>query len=118
MKTLLIVKCLVETPTGLLLLISPSTLVWLLLGLPLAARWLMIARLLGIALLVLGVACWLVRERPGSLLAKRLLLGLLTYDFAIVAILLTARFNGGVSGMLLWPGVLLHGGLAVWFLIQ
>ena len=114
MKTLLIIKSAVEAPTGLLLLVSPSTLVWLLFGLPLASNWLIVARLSGIALLALGVACWQVRDRPESHLARRLILGLLAYDFAVVAVLLTARFGEGVSGILLWPGILLHAGLASW----
>jgi hypothetical protein len=75
MKTLLIVKSVVEAPTGLLLLVSPSTLVWLPFG---------------------------------------LILGLLAYDWAVVGVLLTARFDEGVSGILLWPGILLHAGLTLW----
>jgi hypothetical protein len=114
MKTLLIVKSAVEAPTGLLLLGSPSTLVWLLFGLPLDSRWLIVARLLGLALLLLGVACWQVRDRHESPPAKRLILGLLAYDFAVVAVLLTGRFGDGASGILLWPGILLHAGLALW----
>jgi hypothetical protein len=118
MKTLLISKSAVETPTGLLLLVSPSTLAWLLLGLPLAARWLMAARLVGVALLALGVVCWLVRNRPESHVSKRLIFGLLAYDFAVVAILLIAQFGLSVSGMLLWPGILLHAGLALWSILE
>jgi hypothetical protein len=118
MKALLITKSAVEIPTGLLLLASPATLVWLLLGLPLATRWFMVARALGIALLALGFACWLNREGPESRWANRLILGLLAYDLTVVVLLLTARLGGGASGMLLWPGILLHAGLALWSLSE
>jgi hypothetical protein len=118
MKALLIVKFAVEAPTGFLLLVSPSTLVWLLFGLPLASHWSMVVRLLGIALLALGVVCLQVRDRSEGHLAKRLIVGLLAYDFAVVAILLVTRIDENVFGILLWPGILLHAGLALWSLVE
>jgi cytochrome c biogenesis protein CcdA len=117
-KTLLILKSVVEAPTGLLIFFYPSTVVWLLFGSALAPPWNSVARLMGIVLLILGIACWLARNRALSLDARRLILGLLGYDAAVVGTLLVARFGLGTSGALLWPGVLLHGGLGIWSVLE
>ncbi|MES2659102.1 MAG: hypothetical protein V4689_10835 [Verrucomicrobiota bacterium] len=57
-----------------------------------------VARVLGIALIGLGVACW-----PG--LAT--LCGMLTYSAAVTLYLGSVGIAGG-GGILLWPAVLLH----------
>jgi hypothetical protein len=53
----------------------------------------------GIALVALGVACW-----PGP---PRV--GMLTYSAAIPLYLAYVGVTGGVTGMLLWSAVVLHG---------
>jgi hypothetical protein len=57
-----------------------------------------VARVAGIALIALGVACW-----PGAPLA-----GMLTYSAAVTLYLAYLGFTGGASGVLLWPAVALH----------
>ena len=52
----------------------------------------------GIALIALGVACW-----PGTPLV-----GMLTYSAAVTLYLAYIGFAGGLSGILLWPAVVLH----------
>jgi hypothetical protein len=118
MKALLIVKSAVEVPTGLLLLASPSTLVLLLLGLPLATNWAIAARIAGVALLVLGAGCWVARNHVNGSDAVALAVILLVYDAIVVAALLVAHFSEGLFGVLLWPGILLHLGLAVWSILS
>ncbi len=61
-----------------------------------------IARVTGIALIALGVACW-----PGPPLA-----GMLIYSAAVTLYLAYVGFAGGLTGILLWPAVVLHGILA------
>jgi hypothetical protein len=46
----------------------------------------------------LGVACW-----PGPPLV-----GLLTYSAVVAVYLACLAFAGGLTGVLLWPAVLLH----------
>ena len=57
-----------------------------------------VARVAGIALIALGVACW-----PGPPLV-----GMLTYSAAVTLYLAYVGFAGGLTGILLWPAVALH----------
>lgn len=57
-----------------------------------------IARVTGIALIALGLACW-----PGPPL-----LGMLTYGAAITLYLVYLGLVVGMTGVLLWPAVALH----------
>jgi hypothetical protein len=52
----------------------------------------------GIALIALGIACW-----PGTPLV-----GMLTYSAAVTLYLAYVGFAGSVSGILLWPAIVLH----------
>jgi hypothetical protein len=56
------------------------------------------ARVTGIALLALGVACW-----RGSALA-----GILTYSGLVALYLFWLGVSGTTTGVLLWPGVAVH----------
>jgi hypothetical protein len=98
MKQILIFTAFIEAATGLALLIGPSFIGQLLLGEPLAGVALAVARIAGIALIALAIACWL-----GSPLT-----GMLTYNAAIALYLAYIGFAGGLTGVLLWPAVILH----------
>jgi hypothetical protein len=87
-----------EAATGLALLIVPSLVGQMLLGEELTGVAIPVARVAGIALIALGVACW-----PGTPLA-----GMLTYSAAVMLYLAYIGFMGGMSGILLWPAVILH----------
>ena len=63
-----------------------------------------VARVLGIALVALGVGCW-----PGS----TALCGMLTYSGLVTLYLLYLAIRGEWVGPLLWPVVALHGILTV-----
>lgn len=117
MKTLLIVKSAVEMPTGLALILFPSLVVALLLGSPLnAPAATAVARMAGAAVLTLGIACWLARNDSKSRATTGLIAALLFYDAAVVVIFLVTRLVMGLSGIALWPVVVLHLGLGVWSL--
>ena len=92
---------LAEAATGLAFLIVPSLIGWLLLGQELTGVAIPVARVLGIALIALGVACW-----PDAPLA-----GMLIYGAAVTLYLAYLGFAGGFVGVLLWPAVALHAGL-------
>jgi hypothetical protein len=114
-KSLLSVTGALEAATGLVLLIAPSTLVKLLLGAaPGTSAGVTVSRVAGVALLALGVACWLAREDPAGRAAKGLVVAMLLYNVAVVAILVLAWMSLGLFGIAFWPVVLAHTGLAAW----
>ncbi len=84
--------------TGLALLIVPSLVGYLLLGEQLAGLAIPVARVAGIALIALGIACW-----PGPPLV-----GMLAYSAMVAVYLAYLGLAAGVSGVLLWPAVILH----------
>ena len=98
MKKVLIFSAVAEAATGLALLIAP-TLVWqLLLGEQLTGVAIPVARVAGVALVALGIACW-----PGPPLA-----GMLIYSVWVTLYFGYLGFAAGLAGVLLWPAVVLH----------
>jgi hypothetical protein len=117
MKTLLIVTASLEAATGLALSLSPALLVSLLLGAALdTPGGLTVARVAGAALVALGVACWLARDDRQSRAARGIIAAMSLYNVAAVTVLVYAGLGLGLSGIGLWPAVLLHLTLAVWSL--
>ena len=99
MKKVLTFAAVAEAATGVALLIVPSLVARLLLGAELTGVAIPVARVAGIALLALGVACW-----PGS----TALCGMLTYIALATLYLLYLGIRGEWVGPLLWPAVVLH----------
>ena len=97
MKKALIFAATIEAATGLALLIVPSFVAQLLLGEELTTVAVSVARVAGIALIALGIACW-----PGPPLV-----GMLIYS-TVVALYLACLGFAGATGVLLWPAVVLH----------
>jgi hypothetical protein len=91
-----------EAATGLALLIVPSVVGQVLLGEELTGVAVPAARVAGLALVGLGIACW-----PGPPVV-----GMLIYS-ALVALYLAYLGFAGLSGILLWPAVALHAILSV-----
>jgi hypothetical protein len=115
MRNLLVVTALLETITGVALMVSPAPPVSLLVGAALDTPvGLVVARVAGAALLALGVACWLARDDGRSDAARGLVAAMLLYNAAAVAVLLHAGLGLKLSGIGLWPAVLLHLTLTVW----
>jgi hypothetical protein len=98
MKKVLILAAVGEAATGLALLIVPSFVGRLVLSEELTGIAIPVARVAGIALIALGVACW-----PGPPLV-----GMLIYSVAVTLYLAYVGFAGGLTGILLWPAVVLH----------
>jgi hypothetical protein len=103
MKKVLNFAAVAEVATGMALLIVPSLVGRLLLGQELADVAIPVARVAGIALIALGIACW-----PGPPLV-----GMLTYSALVTLYLAYLGFAGGLSGVFLWPAVALHAILSV-----
>ena len=102
-KKVLIVASVFEVATGMALLIVPSLVGQLLLGEELVGVAISVARVAGIALIALGIACW-----PGSPLV-----GMLAYSVAVTLYLAYIGIAGHSAGVLLWPAVALHAVLSV-----
>jgi hypothetical protein len=89
MKTLLIAKSVVEVLAGLALLLVPSTVVSLALGVPLElSGGIALVRFAGVILLGVGIACWMARNHSESRGAIGLIVALLVFDVSVVALLL------------------------------
>jgi hypothetical protein len=99
---LLAIAAIAEAATGLALLVVPSLVGSLLLGAELTGVSVPVARVTGIALIALAVACW-----PGA----TALCGMLTYSALTTAFLAYLGIRGQWVGPLLWPAVVLHGAM-------
>jgi len=97
-KRVLVFAAIGEVATGAALLLVPSLVGQLLFGAEFTGIAVTVARVAGIALIALGVACW-----PGTPLV-----GMLTYSAAVTLYLAYVGFAGGLTGILLWPVVVLH----------
>lgn len=98
MKNVLKLAAIGETATGLALLLAPSFVASLLIGVDVSGISPPIARVAGLALVGLGVACW-----PGPPL-----IGMLVYSATVALYLAYLGIAGSFAGALLWPAVILH----------
>jgi hypothetical protein len=99
MKRVLMLAAVGEAATGVALLIVPSLVGRLLLGVELSGVSVVIGRVTGIALVALAIACW-----PGRMALR----GMLTYSALTSAYLAWLGVRGEWVGTLLWPAVVLH----------
>lgn len=115
MKNLLTVSAMIEFSVGLSFLTFPSVPVNLLLGsTPITPVVSVLARVLGLALLALGIACWLSRRYWQSHFTKGIAGGMLVYNAGATLILVYTALGLAISGIGLWPAVLLHLAMSVW----
>jgi hypothetical protein len=98
MNRVLIFAAAGEAATGLALFLVPSVVGRLLLGDELNGIAVVVARVAGIALIGLGIACLPGRARAG----------MLTYGAAVTLYLAYLGLSGVSSGVLLWPAVAVH----------
>ena len=107
MRRVLVLAAVGEAATGLALLIVPSLVGRLLLGEALAGVAIPVARVLGIALVALGVACFSGGE------ADQGLSGMLTYSLLATLYLVYLGLDGEWVGSLLWIAAAIHAALTV-----
>ncbi len=103
MKKALIFAAVAEAATGLALLIVPSLVGQLLLGAGFTGVAIAVARVAGLGLIGLGIACW-----PGPPL-----FGMLTYSSLVALYLAYLGIADGLAGVFLWPAVALHAVLSI-----
>jgi hypothetical protein len=118
MSALLLVTALLEVLTGLALLATPSLVVSLLLGTVLdSSSGMVLARVAGAALLSIGIVSWLARNDRRSPATGGLVWALLLYNAAVAAILIHGHSALGLSGIALWPAVIVHIAMAGWCIL-
>lgn len=98
MSKVLIFAAVAEAATGLALLIATPLVAQLLFGVEITGVTIPVARVVGISLIGLGLACW-----PGPPLV-----GMLVYSAAVALFLSYVGFVDGLAGVFLWPAVVLH----------
>ena len=108
MKKLLALAAVGEATTGLVLLIYPPIVVWLLFGAEIAGPGVVMSRITGIALIALGVACW-----PGNDAGGNAVRAMLCYSLLATLYLAYLGIAGEQVGMLLWPAVVVHALLTI-----
>ena len=94
----LVVAAIIEIATGLALVAVPSRVSELRLDEPIVGAGVQVARVAGVALISLGIACW-----PSTPLV-----GMLAYGALITLYLLSVAITGVSAGILLWPAIVLH----------
>jgi hypothetical protein len=109
---LLSVAAAIEAATGLALIIYPQAVAGLLLGADLAGAGIAVGRVAGIALLSLGLACWMSRKDANNSAA---LAAMLNYNLLVTAYLVYVVFGGELVGILLWPVIAIHTVLTLLF---
>jgi hypothetical protein len=114
-KKLLAIMAAAEAAVGIGLIVLPSRVASLLLGAALdTAVATTVARVAGVALLALGVACWRARDDTQSRAAAGIVSAMVIYNAGVGALLVYAALGLGLSSFALWPTAILHAGLAAW----
>lgn len=98
MKKALILAAVGEATVGLALLLVPSLVGLLLLGYQITGVTVPVARVAGLALVALGIACW-----PGPPVVAMVI-----YIAAVALYLAYLGATSSFQGILLWPAVALH----------
>jgi hypothetical protein len=114
MSRLLKLTALIEAVTGLGLLAVPAIVVRLLLGAEISGASIPLGRVAGVALLALGVACWLAQYDTQSCAARGLVSAMVLYNLGAVVILGAAGIQSQAVGIALWPAVVLHAVMTIW----
>ena len=101
-----------EIGAGVVLLVAPAMVITLVFGPSQMQPAAAMGRLAGAALLALGATCWWARHDGNSLASRALMSGLLIYNVAVVALVLTGSL--GSLRPLLWAAVTVHLAMALW----
>jgi hypothetical protein len=96
------------------LVAAPALVVRLLLGSDLPGAGIPLGRIAGVALLALGIACWLASSDTGSCAACGIVTAMVLYNLGAVFILGAAGIQSQPIGIALWPAVILHTAMAIW----
>jgi hypothetical protein len=116
-KPLFIATAVIEVGAGLALLVSPALAASILIAAPFdTSPDSVVGRVAGAALLALALACWRARDDEHNRAAAGIVSGMLLYNAVAVMVLADAGIVLHMSGIGLWPAVVLHAAMAVWCL--
>jgi len=104
----------VEAVTGLVAAFDPTLLAHLLFGSQVRTLPIPFARIAGIALMALAVACWPGRDAHGRLPARH---AMLLYNAVVAIYLAYLALSPKLVGQLLWPAIALHAVVTVLLLV-
>ena len=111
-RLLILVCAVLETGTGLALLVVPRFVVRLLLGAQLLGAGVATSRLCGVALVSFGLACWPEWEAAPGRVDRRAVRALLVYNASATVYLASLMALDGYRGLLLVPAIVIHAVLA------
>ncbi len=113
-KQLLWISAGVEAVTGIFAVAAPSVLVWLVWAVPLTVGGNLVARVAGIALICLAIACWPSRSFHNETSSVR---ALLAYNVLVAAFLIIIGIRTPFVGVLLWLVAVFHFVMSVLFVL-
>ena len=114
-RNLLIFTALAEAATGMAMVTVPVFTVSLLLGASLDTPGAVaVARVTGIAMMSLALACLLTRDEGRTRAGRAIVTVMLAYNVAVAAILVHGNLVLRFDGIALWPAALAHFALAAW----
>jgi hypothetical protein len=96
------------------MLIVPSVVTTIILGSPVDTTvTLVLTRITGIALLVIGIICWVTRNEEQNKSTRGLVGAIGLYNFGILAVFVYVGFGSGLSGFGLWPLSIAHAVMSI-----
>ncbi len=112
---LLTLAALAECLAGVGLVVAPHAGVTLLLGAEPGVTGSMVGRIVGVALLALGIACWGARGDPGGAARTGILRAITAYNAGAGLLLIAFVATGKAHGVVVWIAGMLHLALAAAF---
>jgi hypothetical protein len=104
-----------EILAGVLTLISPTTAVTMLLGVPGDPIASVLTRLFGAGVFSLGLACLKARDHVGTSAGLAVSIGITSYNVLAAVVLIWAAAGLGLGGLLLWAAGIGHAVLGALF---
>jgi hypothetical protein len=112
-RSSVLVSAVVEASTGVALLALPRPVARLLLGADLTGVGVATARMAGLALVALALACWPERDGPLDRASARAARALLTYNALASVYFVYLRGFTGYHGIALLPAMIYHAAMAL-----
>lgn len=109
-KTLLVLASIIETSTGLALMVQPALVIRLLVGGDVSGDGIAVGRMAGFALIAFGYACW-----PWNEAIFPALRAMLIYNTLALLYFIYLRLEGEFAGTLLLPAIAIHAILTLLF---
>ncbi len=117
-RQLLTIAAAVESLTGLALIRAPEATAMFILGAKPNVAGVMLGRIGGVALMVLGIACWGARNDSGSAARSGTLKAITSYNAGVGLLLVLFAAIAKTGGIVLWSAGVLHLALAAAFAIS